>query len=372
MSLRTARLTACLLLLGLPLAAGWLSGFPPGFAEMPPQTIYIHPPGFSPAAYALLAVLLVAAAAFFTAPQLFGFTGPGPSDLGPFDWSLIPDPGQRFPTWGWAGLGLLGAGWTVAWTHPASLGRAADHSFVPLWLGYVLTVDALAYRRAGVSPLARSKRAWLAWFPVSAAVWWYFELLNRFVQNWIYLGVGDFSAFRYILGSTLAYSTVIPAVLTTAAFLSTFDHFRLRFARHPPRSVTASLSRRACWGMVGSGAAGLVLIPWYPLLLFPLLWVAPLLIVSGLLERAGLPSGAGNLLRGDWGPVVTLAAAAVVCGFFWELWNIHATPKWIYHIPWVNRFKLFEMPLVGYLGYVPFGPACWALWMLFTPSRFHE
>ena len=57
--------------------------------------------------------------------------------------------------------------------------------------------------------------------------------------------------------------------------------------------------------------------------------------------------------------------AGLVCGFFWELWNICSLAKWIYSVPFVDRFHVFEMPLLGYAGYLPFGIECAAAaaWM---------
>lgn len=52
------------------------------------------------------------------------------------------------------------------------------------------------------------------------------------------------------------------------------------------------------------------------------------------------------------------AVAALTCGFFWEMWNYHSEAKWIYSIPGVAIFPLFEMPLPGYSGYLPFGMMC--------------
>jgi len=42
-------------------------------------------------------------------------------------------------------------------------------------------------------------------------------------------------------------------------------------------------------------------------------------------------------------------------GFWWELWNFYSMPKWIYHIPYVGFWNVFEMPVLGYLGYPLFG-----------------
>ena len=68
---------------------------------------------------------------------------------------------------------------------------------------------------------------------------------------------------------------------------------------------------------------------------------------------------------GDWRPVVALALGALTCGFFWELWNFGSYPKWIYRVPIFGFWHVFEMPLLGYLGYVPFSWELFALVHLF-------
>ena len=37
------------------------------------------------------------------------------------------------------------------------------------------------------------------------------------------------------------------------------------------------------------------------------------------------------------------------------MWNFRALPKWEYTIPYLGFARVFEMPLLGYLGYLPFG-----------------
>jgi hypothetical protein len=61
---------------------------------------------------------------------------------------------------------------------------------------------------------------------------------------------------------------------------------------------------------------------------------------------------------GDWSGAVGAALAAIICGGFWEMWNYFSLAKWEYSIPLVHRFKIFEMPLLGYAGYLPFGLEC--------------
>jgi hypothetical protein len=52
---------------------------------------------------------------------------------------------------------------------------------------------------------------------------------------------------------------------------------------------------------------------------------------------------------------------ALICGFFWEMWNIGSLAQWKYSIPYVHRFEIFAMPLLGYAGYLPFGLECAAV-----------
>ncbi len=62
--------------------------------------------------------------------------------------------------------------------------------------------------------------------------------------------------------------------------------------------------------------------------------------------------------EGNWQHLWLAALAALVCGFFWEMWNYFSLAHWTYAVPFVQRFHLFEMPLLGYAGYLPFGAVC--------------
>ena len=68
-----------------------------------------------------------------------------------------------------------------------------------------------------------------------------------------------------------------------------------------------------------------------------------------------------RLQHGDWPPVAALSLGALICGFFWEMWNYYSYPKWIYHTPGAQFLHLFEMPLLGYAGYIPFALELFAL-----------
>ncbi len=131
----------------------------------------------------------------------------------------------RFPTWGWMGCLALVFFWWVAWNRFEWMHFLQEHTFFPLWACYIVVINALTYKRTGRSMLTHETGYFLLLFPVSAVFWWLFEYLNRFVQNWHYTGV-QYGAWKYFLLATLAFSTVLPAVLGTSRFLISFSWIR--------------------------------------------------------------------------------------------------------------------------------------------------
>ena len=103
---------------------------------------------------------------------------------------------------------------------------------------------------------------------------------------------------------------------------------------------------------------GLTGIVFFPQFAYPLLWISPLmgfvLIQIAFREDCVLDV----LSAGDWGLVFRFAIAALVCGLVWETWNYYSMAKWIYNVPWVERWKVWEMPIMGFGGYLPFGMEC--------------
>jgi hypothetical protein len=221
--------------------------------------------------------------------------------------------------------------------------------FFPLWLGYGFVIDALVLARTGTSLCSRSRRDFVLLFFASAPVWWLFELINSRTGNWEYLGSDTFSQIQYYLLCTLSFSTVMPAVFETAELARTFGWMK-RFASGPPVRPTP----RVCFGLflTGLGMLGLTLA--WPKYCYPLVWTSLALILEPLnrwLDRGNLLE---TLQHGDWRPVLSLSLGALICGFFWEMWNYYSYPKWIYHTPGAQFLHIFEMPLLGYGGYIPF------------------
>jgi hypothetical protein len=91
--------------------------------------------------------------------------------------------------------------------------------------------------------------------------------------------------------------------------------------------------------------------------------------VLGLQGVLGERTLLAPLATGDWRPLWLAALASLLCGFFWELWNWHSLARWEYDVPYVGRFTLFEMPILGYAGYLPFGLECVAAATLFFGAQ---
>jgi hypothetical protein len=334
------------MLLGLPVAGVFFAGYPVArYLEFPPRTHYVRHAPFTWVVFGLYAFLISACAA-------------------PFILSLIKSRrnvessiqrSRPFPWWGWLGFILMAPAWILAWTRWLWFAAFQPHTFTPLWVAFILVINGLCYRRSGHCMMLDRPVFFLLLFPTSSAFWWFFEYLNRFVQNWYYVGP-TFSAWEYFWYATLPFSTVLPSVLGLRDWLASSRWLRQRFDRLMPLQIprpglfaVLTLTLSAC-GLTGIGI--------WPNVLFPLLWIAPALIIVSLQALMGEAHILSSLAEGNWSEVVAAALAAIICGLLWETWNYFSLAKWEYAIPYVQRYAVFEMPLLGYAGYLPFGLEC--------------
>ena len=133
--------------------------------------------------------------------------------------STIPFANQRqFPWWGWCGLFTGSMFWILAWTRFSWFTTFQPHTFAPLWGSYILVINALRYRKIGHCMMLDRPRFFLLLFPISAVFWWFFEYLNRFVQNWQYTDI-HYPPWQYFGLASLSFSTVLPAVLGTREWI---------------------------------------------------------------------------------------------------------------------------------------------------------
>jgi hypothetical protein len=271
----------------------------------------------------------------------------------------VPETPLHHPARALFGLTLLCGAWIVSWGHLEPL---STYAFFPLWLGYILFVDGVVFARRGTSLLAEGLAGFVRIFLASALVWWGFELLNTVVHNWRYAGTQGFSAPGYFLFASVAFSTVIPAVLETATLLASFlpgDRFCEPVAAAPQRGRLAVVA--------GIGVLTFATPFLWPREAYAMLWVSALLIVEPLNWLLNRPSLFRLLAAGRIRLILVLGITGWICGPLWELWNYHAYPKWYYALPGITGPKFFEMPLPGMLGYPPFMLEVYAVYNLLLP-----
>lgn len=334
------------MLLGFPLVGLMLAGQPLSpYLEFPPRTRFIEHEAFAWSAFGLVALevavviwLLIWLA---TRPRL--------------DTQSVAGRLGRLPWWGVLAAASLGVFWLLAWTRFDWFAALQSHTFTPIWLSYIVLINALSYRRSGRCLLTVRTGYFLALFLLSTLFWWYFEFLNRFVQNWYYVDIDELSAWRYAVQASVSFSIVLPAVMSTLEYLYTFPALAARRAGPP-----LDLVRKPIWAWIALvvACAGLLGVALWPNLMYSLVWVAPLLLLLVLQRFAGVPSYLAPLQTGDYRIVYLPALASLCCGILWEMWNFYSQAKWQYAIPYVHRFQLFEMPMLGYAGYLPFGLEC--------------
>lgn len=330
----------------LPLGGVWMSGRPISpYVEFPPHFSSLPKPEFSPAAFVLLSGLLLA----FFAPWFF-------RQPKPFDKSSSRPPIGKFPCWGWLGIGWTVLSWILAWNRFPWFAPLQPHMFTPLWVGYILVINALTQKRSGRCIMLNCPRLFGLLFLASGVFWWFFEYLNRFARNWDYLGIGDFGPWSYFFHATISFSTVLPAVMGTMEWLQTFPGLQ-KFLKNGPRWPTRfgkPTARLIFCGVMGS-FLGIGIRPQF---FFSLLWMGPPLLVICSQVLRDQRHFLADLETGDWVFAGSAALAGLICGFFWEMWNFYSVAKWVYAVPYVHRFQIFEMPLLGYAGYLPFGLEC--------------
>lgn len=251
--------------------------------------------------------------------------------------------------------------------------RPVGEWFTPIvWTGFLLFVDALAFRAEGRSLFVAERLELLVICVVSVACWWLFEFYNapRFwssdLELWWHYHNLEPNPYLRRAGYDWAFATIFPAMFLTAELLAATAFRRLR------DGVKIRLPRPALFALIAAGAASaavpLVFVSQW---LVPLVWLSFIFLLDPLNALRGWPSITGDLARGDWRRLAALLASGGVCGLLWEFWNYWAATKWTYTVPYLGNLKLFEMPVLGYLGFPPFAVECWAMYVfsrsLLTP-----
>ncbi len=283
------------------------------------------------------------------------------------------------------------------------------------WWSYIIFIESFLYRRGAESLLFENTVKFILLLPLSITVWLVFEALNFRLSDWRYINMTSDALLRWS-GYAVAYSTVLPGIFSTTALLEFMAPSQLlppflkggkgvmqRAAQLLPpflkggrgvlqrpsqllppflKGGRGDLPEEANMGAASppesrrfAGRAGptayrpfiltgilfLVLPLVWPEYFFPLVWLAFIFLLEPLNHRAGAPSLLREWEKGSLRKFYLLLLAGAACGLLWELWNFRAGSKWIYTVPHLGFLKVFEMPLLGFLGFPPFALECYAM-----------
>jgi hypothetical protein len=267
----------------------------------------------------------------------------------------------RFPPYGYIGIAIMLGAEGLLFGGDQFVG----HWFTPIiWTGYILFADALVFRLKGRSLVRGERLEFVIIVLVSIGGWWLCEFYNapRFwksdLELWWHYHNLEPNLFLRRVGYDWAFATIFPLLFLTA------EIFRATAFKQKGRGVAIKLSKPALIVFVLLGASGVIAPLVYPSAwLAPVIWLSFILLLDPLNAMRGWPSITGDLSRGDWRRLCSLLASGLVCGVLWEFWNYWALSKWTYTVPYLGNVKIFEMPVLGFLGFPPFAIECWAIYI---------
>lgn len=224
------------------------------------------------------------------------------------------------------------------------------------WYPTIVLLDALAHRADG-RPLALANRsAMLSVWLWSAPVWLVFEAANFRLDNWYYVFVPPDRVFRWA-GMLLSFATVLPALFLAERLLDAWGVGRNW------RTKAFSLTPAGLGLIFALGMVQLVLSLAWPRVFFPYIWGAFWLMCEPYVYRRRPDlSLFADLERGDWGRTGRVLIGGAIVGVLWETFNFWSRPMWIYTVPGLDNLKLYEMPVLGFIGFPFFALEAWAMY----------
>lgn len=246
--------------------------------------------------------------------------------------------------------------WIISWT---KITPFYIYAFFPLWLGYTLAINGISQKLFYDSLLKRMQWSFLYLFLISIPFWWLFEFLNNFVNNWYYSIATPINPLMYLIFGSIAFSIVVPAVLSTSLLF-----FQVTNKIHPIQRQSVKITNLILFLSFFLGLFFLSMVITTPQASYPLLWSGLFLLIEPINYCFKFSSLYKKISDGSWTLFVSICLATLFTGFWWELWNYYSYPKWFYTIPDLGFFKIFEMPILGFLGYPFFGLEVYSITVL--------
>ncbi len=333
-----------------------------------PPTAATPKPGFNLTVF----IVLFFACAFFVVlylyPWIFGFKKPEQRETPKIT-------KVKYPIWFWIGLTVAIIDAVILWGHFSRPRFIINLGFIPIIWGLVFTIDGIVYKRSGGHSIVKDRPINLLWIGICSAFGWgYFEYLSLYVGvNWYYPEAHMLSTFEFYIYAFVGGAALVPFVFEIFMLLYTFKKLNRRYSYGPK----VSLSKSVQIILLIIGIISLFLISFFPFILYPLLWIGPVLILSIIFDMVGLWTPFRPIVKeGNWTPLALIGLGNFISGLICEGTNFLSANHnpfhtfvpgyWKYSIPYVDKFHVFEMPLEGLFGYLPYGIYNWIVWIAFA------
>lgn len=240
----------------------------------------------------------------------------------------------------------------------------ASWYIVIIWYGAILFVDSLVYKIRGRSLISTYPKEFLLMLIVSLPFWLIFEFYNLFTFSWYYI---NYEWYVHVLD----FTTIMPAIIEVFSLINALDVGK-SFDSVGKRTILKGSRHSNAVKFVILVGAFTAILPFVATNFgFMFIWVGLFLLLDPLNYYLGKPSIIEKFSRGNKSVLLRLMLSGIIVGFFWELWNYQAYPKWVYSFPGAaTSIKLFAMPIYGYLGYLPFAMEAFLFYAFFRSSVF--
>lgn len=236
------------------------------------------------------------------------------------------------------------------------------HFYLFVWWSYIFILDSWLYLKGGESLFLEKPMDFISFLvPFSAFLWFLFEAFNLRIQNWHYVNVTRELWIRWP-ATFIAFGTVLPGIFLTSNFLDHIGFFRRNdFSQFFPEQF----SKAARISLLLTGLLMLILPLVKPGYCFPLVWGGFVLLLDPINAQWNGKSLIAEWKQKNWNRTLQLLLAGAICGGLWEFWNFWAGAKWVYTVPLpevlLKELKIFEMPILGFLGFPPFALECFVM-----------
>lgn len=228
-----------------------------------------------------------------------------------------------------------------------------DYVILSMGYGLLFVLDGLIKRLKGLTLFSNIQSFLLIAF-MGIPFWWFYEWTNTFLKDWIYPSQKLYAPIEWGILTTAWCTMFFPISIVLTSTIS------FLILRKNVVWIENKLNKNTAICLIALGAIFFLLAIILPQLFFPLVWPVVFLILDPINSMHKKRSLISQIAARNYLPLIILSLAGVLLGLIAELinyfistWN-YPLVAWFWNLPPPITTKIIQMPLAGYLGYIPF------------------